>query len=293
VAQERRPLGPQAARGTVGLSQDPSIRRYYDQGREHARLSGGDGRLEFVRTQELVLRHLPPAPAAVLDVGGGAGIHAEWLARDGHRVHLVDPVPLHVEQATAAGQTAGFTAALGDARALEAADASFDGVLMLGPLYHLVEHGDRVAALREAARVVRPGGPVMAAAISRFASLFDGLKRGYVAEPAFLDTLRGTIRHGRHENPTGHPGWFTTAYFHRPEELRGEVEEAGLDLVELVAIEGPAGMFDHLEGRWEDEAWRSAALELVRAVEADPALLASGGHLLAVARRPVSAAAAG
>lgn len=293
MEQDRRPLGPEADRGTVGLSQDPEIRAYYDEGREQARLRRGGGRLEFVRTQELVRRHLPPAPASVLDVGGGAGIHAEWLARDGHRVHLVDPVELHVTQAAAAGQAAGFTAALGDARALEAADASVDAVLLLGPLYHLVERGDRVTALREAARVVRPGGPVLAAAISRFASLYDGLKRGFVTDPAFLDTLHGTIRHGRHANPTGQPHWFTTAYFHRPEELRGEVEEAGLELVELVAIEGPANMFDELDGHWDDEAWRSAALELVRAVEAEPALLASGSHLLAVARRPVSAAAAG
>ncbi|MFD4119150.1 methyltransferase domain-containing protein [Streptomyces niveus] len=30
----------------------------------------------------------------MLDVGGGTGIHAEWLVKDGYDVALVDPVPV-------------------------------------------------------------------------------------------------------------------------------------------------------------------------------------------------------
>jgi ubiquinone/menaquinone biosynthesis C-methylase UbiE len=105
-------------------------------------------------------RVLPAPPARVVDVGGGSGVHAEWLAADGHVVELVDPVPLHVEQAS---RVPGVTARHGDARDLPMPGASADAVLLLGPLYHLVEREDRVRALREAARVVRPGGVVAAA----------------------------------------------------------------------------------------------------------------------------------
>lgn len=93
---------------------DPDVRAYDDQGREAARLLGGspNGPLELERTKELVRRHLPPEPCRVLDVGGGTGIHATWLIEDGHHVEIVEPVPLHVEQATAAG----LHAELGDAR---------------------------------------------------------------------------------------------------------------------------------------------------------------------------------
>ena len=89
---------------------------------------------------------------------------------------MVDLTPLHVERALelASGD---FTAALGDARALAAPDGSFDVVLLLGPLYHLLEREDRLCALAEARRVVPTGGLVAAAAISRFASLLDGLMR--------------------------------------------------------------------------------------------------------------------
>src|SRR5207244_9616974 len=111
--------------------------------------SDGASRIEFARTKELLQRVLGPPPADVLDVGGGPGAYAAWLAGLGYRVHLVDPVQLHVDQATEAASRAGhsFTAALGDARHLEEADESFDGVLLLGPLYHLVQRADRVRAL--------------------------------------------------------------------------------------------------------------------------------------------------
>lgn len=130
---------------------DPRIDEFYrDRYREEDRLSRtAHGQLEFLRTQELLRRHLPPAPARVLDVGGGPGVHARWLAEDGHVVHLVDPVARHVEQAAARH---GVTAALGDARALDQDDGSVDATLLLGPLYHLVDPADRLAALREAVR---------------------------------------------------------------------------------------------------------------------------------------------
>jgi 2-polyprenyl-3-methyl-5-hydroxy-6-metoxy-1,4-benzoquinol methylase len=131
--------------------QSPSVREeiiaYYAQGKEDARLREGGapaGRLEFWRTQDVLRRLLPAAPARVLDVGGGSGIHAEWLARDGYEVDLVDPVPLHVEQAA---RLPGVTARPGDARALTATDSAYDVVLLLGPLYHLPERPDRVWAL--------------------------------------------------------------------------------------------------------------------------------------------------
>ena len=64
---------------------------------------------------ELLDRLLPAPPAHVLDVGGGPGTYAAPLARRGYQVHLVDPVPLHVDQAReAAGRdpAAAFTATL-------------------------------------------------------------------------------------------------------------------------------------------------------------------------------------
>ena len=129
---------------------EPDIVAYYDRGKEQERLAERDaGRLEFIRTQIILRAALPAPPADVLDIGGAAGVHAQWLARDGYQVELIDPMPLHVEQARACALSqpdAPFTAELGDARDLPRTDASADAVLLLGPLYHLPER--RIAPRR-------------------------------------------------------------------------------------------------------------------------------------------------
>jgi SAM-dependent methyltransferase len=255
----------------------PDLERHYVAGLEHDRLFDGDGepRLELVRSLELLERFLPPAPADVLDVGGGPGTYAARLARDGYRVVLLDLLPTHVEEARAAGT---FEADVGDARRLEQEDASFDAVLLMGPLYHLTERGDRLAALREAHRVLRPGGRLIAVAISRFASLLDGLTRGRL-EPQFWKVIERDLRDGQHRTPDpDRPEWFTTAFFHHPEELRAEVAEAGFRIEALLGIEGPAWL---VEDQWADRDRRERLLFAARAVEAEPSLAGVSSHLLA------------
>lgn len=144
---------------------DPEVRDFYVVGfREDDRLRlRAHGVLERVRTQELLGRFLPEPPAAVLDVGGGTGVHAGWLVQRGYSVHVIDAVAEHV---AVAARLPGVSAAIGDARSLAAIDESWDAVLLLGPLYHLGRREDRLQALREARRVARPGAPVLAAGIS-------------------------------------------------------------------------------------------------------------------------------
>jgi ubiquinone/menaquinone biosynthesis C-methylase UbiE len=257
---------------------DEAIASHYTHGVELDRMAGPTSRIEFARTKELLERFLPPPPGPVLDVGGGPGAYAAWLAERGYRVHLVDPVPLHVEQAE---QRGGFTTELGDARRLAQDDSSFAAVLLLGPLYHLTDRADRLLALAESRRVVRTGGIVAVAAISRFASLLDGLVHGYLAEPAFRAIVERDLAEGQHRNPDGRLEWFTTAFFHHPDELGRELTDAGLDLEGVFGIEGPGWMLPHL---WDDPQGRENVLVAARAIEAEPTLLGLSAHLLAVGR---------
>ena len=256
---------------------DEEIRAHYESGVELDRLAKGHSRLEFARTKELLDRFLPPAPARVLDVGGGPGAYASWLADRGYDVRLVDAHPLHVEQALdrAAGR---FTAVEGDARHLDEPDQSHDAVLMLGPLYHLTDRSDRLRALTEARRVLRPGGLLAAAAISRFASLLDGLAAGYLSDPEFRAIVERDLAEGQHRNPGARLEYFTTAYFHRVEELETEVGEAGFALETVFGVEGP-GWLVHQEATEE-------VLDVARAVEGEPTVIGTSAHLLAIARRP-------
>ena len=130
---------------------------YYERLGETTRLDdGANGRLEFLRTWDILTRALPSPPGRIVDVGGATGVYAGPLARAGYDVTVVDPVPAHVAASQA---LPGVSAVLGDARSLSISGEA-DAVLMLGPLYHLTERADRLAAWREAARVLRPGGVV-------------------------------------------------------------------------------------------------------------------------------------
>jgi SAM-dependent methyltransferase len=265
------------------------VAAYYGRGGETARLFRGHGRLELPRTQEVILRHLPAGRRVVVDVGGGTGVYACWLAGLGHEVHLVDGLPAHVAAARdASARQAGralASAQVGDARRLPWADARADAVLLLGPLYHLTERGDRLAALAEARRVTRPGGLLVAAAISRFASLLSGVAEGLLADPAFVAIVERDLADGQHRNPTVRD-YFTTSYFHRPGELEDEARVAGWEPRELVGVEGPGWLLPDLDARWRDPAERERLLWAARAVEREPTLLGLSPHILVVARRP-------
>ena len=266
------------------------IVRHYEAGAERGRLASGGGLLELLRTQEIIKRHLPRRKADILDVGGGPGVYSKWLAEMGHHVHLVDATPSHVRQARANARTESgelFAAELGDARHLGWPQHSFDVVLLFGPLYHLTKRKDRIRALREARRVLRPGGLLFAAAISRYASLVDGLKSKYVDDPVFQRILARDLKEGQHRNPHNNSKYFTTAFFHHPNELAHEVTESGFRLKEVYAVEGPGEilMHDDLERRLKRRDVRQRILGLIAAVETEPSLFGVSSHLLAVATR--------
>ena len=265
---------------------DEVVVGHYEAIREEERLSRGPGQIELARTKEVLRRHLPPPPADVLDIGGATGAHASWLAADGYRVSLIDMSPRHVAKAKADLGGLGVVAELGDARNLAAADASYDVVLVFGPLYHLTEREDRLDALREAIRVARPGAVVAVAGVSRFASLFDGLSRGFLFDPQFRSIVARDLNDGQHRNPDNRPGWWTTAFFHHPDQLRDEVSEAGLLVRELVGLEGLAFWLPDIAARFDDLDDREVILWSARATESEPALAALSAHLLVVAARP-------
>ena len=262
---------------------------HYDLGLERDRLfREGEPRLELTRTLELLDRFLPSAPARLVDVGGGPGAYATIWARRGYDVHLYDVLELHVQQAQQAADAQPghrFTAQVADARSIPEPDASADAVVLLGPLYHLTEPTQRAAALLEARRILKPGGVVAAVGISRFSILLDGLWRGWLGDPLFRAIAERDLVDGQHRNPdpARYPQWFTTAYFHRPEELVDEVRDAGFDAVSLLGIEGPGWL---MQEHWSDSDRREQMLLAARAVESEPTLIGLSAHLLAVGTKP-------
>ena len=267
---------------------DPAIVEYYDRAPEETRLEQGAFQLERERTRELLQRFMPPPPATVLDVGGAAGAYALWLAEAGYAVHLLDRTPRLVAEARRRSARAPrplTSCRVGDARALDLSSGSADVVLLLGPLYHLTEAADRKEALREAARVLRPGGVLFAAAISRWASALDGLARELLTDPRFTGIVEQDLRTGQHRNPTERADYFTTAYFHHPVELATEVKLAGLEVSGVFGIEGPGWILADVVARMADPVRRDVLLRVARMLETDDPIVGASAHLLAVARR--------
>ncbi|GAA5533673.1 class I SAM-dependent methyltransferase [Deinococcus aluminii] len=259
------------------------IATYYGLDREHDRLTRGLGVVEFARTLELLGRVLPSDPAVVLDVGGGTGVYARELLNAGYTVHLLDAMPGHVARVQADPTLAGLASVtLGDARTLPFADARADAVLLMGPLYHLTGLSDRLAALTEARRVLRSGGVLVVTAIPRSAAICGDFTRGLPAEAYFRPIREAAYTWGEYLNPDHRAGYFTTAYFHHPDELEAELAAAGFGDVTLHALEGPAGLLRDPEEVMRDPERREGLLAALRLMERDPALLGVTPHLLAV-----------
>ncbi len=259
---------------------------HYSSGYEEKRLDINEGKIERERTRELLQRFLPPTPATIIDIGGGTGKHALWLARKGYEVHLVDIVPLHIELAKEeSAQQPEYplsSAEVGDACTLNRNDNSVDAALLFGPLYHLTDKRDRLIALSEAYRVLRKGGVLMAVGISRFASTFDGLRSEYLKDPKFVEIVNGDLKNGLHKNFTDNPFYFMDTFFHHPNELKAELAEVGFSDSRVYGVEGPSWLAPNIDEWWKDEAQRNVLLEIARRLESEPTLLGISSHLMAV-----------
>lgn len=247
---------------------------------EHRMTRIAHTRLESLRTKDIIIRVLPDTAGGlrILDVGGAAGHYAGWLAAAGHRVDLIDPVPRHV---AAAQQLPGVSAALGDARALQAPDDSYDLVLLLGPLYHLSTRADRVAALAEAGRVGKPGAPVLAAAIGRYCATGEFMLSGKYAPP-----VTGTLNHLIATGENVDSGGFPLGHAHTAAELCSEGSAAGLLDGEALGVEGPwAYALDYVPAE-RLETCLEQAVVAAGTLERDPRAIDLSAHLLLSATAP-------
>jgi ubiquinone/menaquinone biosynthesis C-methylase UbiE len=255
---------------------------FYSGAAEDKRLTFGLGPLEFERNKELISRYLPAKSGVILDIGGGPGIYAEWLAGLGHSVHLIDPVSKHIRQAQqrAAKLKRPFKASQGEARQLDFPDSSADVAILHGPLYHLQLRDARIKALKEAHRVLKPSGILLGFAINHTVSTVTGLLNGMIHDPQFYAMCQSELTTGMHNPPANWPGILPEAFFHRPDELCAEVLEAGFTGNKLFAVEGMVWLDSkYFESRSDPEK-KDAMMNLLRLTEENPELLSFSPHLM-------------
>jgi len=259
------------------------IRNYYASGVEKNRLDQNYFKLEGIRTKEIISRYLPLPSQNILDVGGGAGYYAFWLQSLGHNVSLIDLSPDNIDLVRQSELEQGVSlkhTSEGDARQLDFPDDSFDLVLMLGPLYHLIDKAERIQALAEARRVLKPNGLLIAAIISRYASLIDGLRFNLIADENFVKILTQDLETGIHNNPTENPQYFTTSYFHTISEIEEEIKAAHLVFKKLIAVESVGWLADTY--MQSSRVKREMVLDLISRIESNKDMIAASPHILAI-----------
>ena len=264
------------------------IKEFYSNEMEKDRLEQEFFKLEGIRTKEIISRFLSKTNMDIADIGGGAGFYAFWLQEAGHNVSLLDLSPKNIELANEYSQQTGIRltkCGTGDAKKLDFGAEQFDMVLLLGPLYHLIKKEERVKALAEAKRILKPKGFILSAVISRYASLFDGFKRDLIIDDRFEKILVDDLNTGVHLNKTDNPEYFTTAYFHTPAEIKQEIIESGLQFETLIAVESFGWIVDNFEERSQDIAYMEKLHKIINMVETNDDLMAMSQHIIAVARK--------
>lgn len=264
----------------LAMEPDHRVVRRYELDDEAGRLwRPGVGDLIRLRTWDIFDRFLP-ANSRIADIGGGPGTHAAHLSERGHQVTLVDLVSRHIDQAVEATRGE-VECLLGDARHLDFPDDTFDVVLLMGPLYHLPEPADRLQALKEAHRVLRPGGMLISEVITRHAWVLDATAKGIIDDPDVRREFDTNITTGLSTDPdTLRDGGFW-AYFHHVHEVIPEHQRGGFDDIRLFGVEGHAWLLSNLEELLADP---EALLEVLRLVESEPALLGMSGHVITIAK---------
>lgn len=197
-------------------------------------------RVEGEVTRRLLSTWLPAPPARIADIGGGNGRWAFELAAQGYDVALADLSPALVDDAvrrTESGAPPLASCSVADARELPWPSQHFDGALLFGPLYHLFEADERATALREARRVLRPGGRLLIQVLHRASALRQVLLF-FGAAGARID-WRYFWANG-HFSEAGAPPWFRSSYWHLPHEAIAEASAAGFEVRSVRGIDGPA-----------------------------------------------------
>jgi 2-polyprenyl-3-methyl-5-hydroxy-6-metoxy-1,4-benzoquinol methylase len=262
---------------------DTVVQSYYDQNAENEWERFERHRTEYAVTLRALHDFLPPAPATVLDVGGGPGRYAIALAKQGYDVTLVDLSRECLKLAKEKAHNARVR--LVDTIHADACDLStlsserFDAVLLMGPLYHLLTYQERLQAVREARRVLKPQGMLFASFISRFAPMRDAAAR-------YPESVLEHAAHIEQELATGvlnRASTFTNAYFALPDDIVPFMEATGTKTLTLIGCEGIVAGHEQKINDLQGKAW-DYWVDLNYRLGKDAALRGAADHLLYVGR---------
>ena len=244
---------------------------------------------EFELTVELLTEYIVPG-SSVLDVGAGPGRYSEFLLKElGCQVGLVDlaetSLAAFVERINNAYKDRLLFVKKSCVTALDWLEAaSFDNVLLMGPLYHLQEEHEHLAAITHCWRVLKPGGHIFAAFVSPYGGFVRLLKDNAVLlfDTDFIDKL---VKRGL----TDYTYQDMNIEFYRcwPTQAREMMERGGFETLRLRSLEGMSPFLSEEEKRLLDDSRRKVAwFEILRLTCENPDVLGATIHFLYVGQKP-------
>ncbi|WP_405411572.1 class I SAM-dependent methyltransferase [Maribacter sp. Asnod1-A12] len=266
-----------------------NIEVFYNKASEETRLEKGMGIFEFERIKSLIEKYLSTSSSKIIDVGGGTGKYAEWLAKKGHEVHLVEPVAKHLQVAENRSKKLKnkFWVHLGESRKLDFPNNYADLILLHGPLYHLQRKEDRESTIIEARRVLKNGGIILGFAINYTASTLVGLLNGLIHKRSFFEMCKNELTTGIHNPPDDFPWLLTEAYYHKPEQLKEEFLQQDLTYLNTYAVEGMAWLDKDFFANMGNHKKRKTLIELLQVTENDSYILPFSPHMMIAVKKQI------
>ncbi len=241
-------------------------------------------RIEFEMTKKAMDQYIAPN-SEVLDVGGGPGRYSIYLAGQGHSVTLFDLSENMVGQAEENARSAGvklrqFIA--GNVLELDRylPERSFDTILCMGPMYHLLEENERAEAMRQCLDRLKPGGTLIVSFISAYAPMLDWMNKWPHEIRIVKESLLGLLKDGRAYENRG----FTDAYFIYPSMVKTFFEGFDIKTIRLMAAEGVGVLCESSLQSLPEEDFMEW-IDLFYKIADHEAVLGSSMHLLYIGRK--------
>ena len=260
------------------------VEDFYDQSADQEWNRLGRHRTEFAVTMKALLNHLPETPADLIDIGSGPGRYSIELAKNGYLITLVDISKASLDIALEKASQANVK--FKDALHLDATDLSqisentFDGVLLFGPLYHLLEEINRRQAILEAKRILKKDALIFATFITRFAPF----RNSAVERPGWVtkqhDYAQEVLSSGKHTEGEQFPN----AYFAHPNEIKPLMEDCGLSTISIMGVEGIVAGHEAEINKLQGADWEKW-VDLNYRLGLEPSLYGASDHILYVGRK--------
>lgn len=252
---------------------------YNEEYDEWERLEGH--KIEFDITKRYLDKYICGENLKIFDIGGGPGRYSIYLAEKGHKVSLLDLSKRNIEVAKEKSRERNVLLEdyiHGNALELEGYEQKYDVVLLMGPLYHLVNEADRKIAIKNALELLKPNGIIVASFISNYAPIQDYLKKLYPIES--VDEVIGYLEDGVSEGNKG----FTTAYFTDYKEAKDLMNSFGLTEIIFAGVENILGSKEEEINMLEDDEYKKW-LDIGYKLSKDENLIGTSEHFLYIGQK--------